>query len=82
MFYRARRKAVGGQPPASPALLAAVPVSGCPPLRVLPIIGYLATSWGLGGISLDDGHLELFLFICLGSSLEGLMLNGTSVIQN
>ena len=82
MFYRARRKAVGGQPPASPAPLLAVPVLGCPPLRVLPVIGYPATSWGLGGVSLDDGHLELFLFICLGSSLEGLMLNGTSVIQN
>ena len=56
MFFRARHKAVGGQPPASPAPLAAVPVLGCPPLRVLPVIGYPATSQGLGGISLDDGH--------------------------
>ena len=66
MFCRARHKAVGGQPPASPAPLAAVPVLGCPPLSVLPVIGYPATFWGLGGISLDGGHLELFLFICLG----------------
>ena len=56
MFCRARRKAVDGQPPASPAPLVAVPVLGCPPLRVLPVIGYPATSQGLGGISLDDGH--------------------------
>ena len=66
MFYRAKHKAVGGQPPASLAPLMVVPVLGGPPLRVLPIVGYPATSWGLGGISLDDGHLELFLFICLG----------------
>ena len=66
MFCRARRKAVGGQPAASPAPLSAVPVLGCLSLGVLPVIGYPATSWGLGGISLDDGHLELFLFICLG----------------
>ena len=63
MFCRARRKAVGGQPPALPAPLAAVPVLGCPPLRVLPITGYPATSWGLGGISLDDGYLELYLSV-------------------
>ena len=63
MFCRARRKAVGGQPPASLAPFAAVPVLGCLPLRVLPVFGYPATSWGLGGISLDDGHLELFLFM-------------------
>ena len=59
-------KAVDGQPPASPAPLAALPVLGCPLLRVLPVIGYPATSQGLGGIFLDDGYLELFLFICLG----------------
>ena len=66
MFCRARLEAVGGQPPASPAPLMAVPVLGCPPLRILPVIGYPATSQGLGGIFLDDGYLELLLFICLG----------------
>ena len=63
MICRARRKAVGGQPPASPAPLAVVPALVCPPLRVLPVIGYPATFWGLGGISLDDGHLELFIYM-------------------
>ena len=63
MFCRARHKAVGGQPSALPAPLMAVPVLCCPPLMVLPIIGSQATSWGLGGISLDDGYLELYLSV-------------------
>ena len=63
MFCRARLEAVGGQPPASPAPLMAVPVLGCLSLGVLPVIGYPATSWGLDGISLDDGHLELFIYM-------------------